>query len=181
MVVAGDSDGFGGGPDYLGEQYDSLRLAATTLNGAAAQSNIGLEAGLANLEDFITLRVNGAAGCSGTNPCIGTSSADARYAGVLQGQLNGLAGGAPALNFNTLGTVTDTLNFFLFAGTGAGAQTPSVRTAYSGLFSLTGNVLSFAGASVVPLPAGVWLLLSGIAGLVTVARRRTGDTTLAAA
>lgn len=176
MVVAGDSDGFGGGPNYTGEQYDSLRLAATSLSSAPVQSNIGLEAGLFNLEDFALLRVNGT--CAGANPCIGTSTADANYAGALQDRLNGLAGGAPALNFATIGSVTDTLNFFLFSGTGGSGSTASIRTAFAGLFSLNPltDTLTFAGNTPpVPLPAAVWLLLSGLVGMFTVSRRRTAE------
>jgi len=173
MVVAGDSFGFGGGPDFTGAQYDSLFLASTALTDPPFQNNAGLEAGLANLDEFVLTRVNNVNGCSGASPCVALSAASPAYAGLLGGQLNGLVGGAPALSFNTTGGVSDTLGFYLFAGSGDVASQNVGKSLYNGTFSLSGNVLSFAAVSAVPLPAAAWLLISGLLGMFSVGRRRT--------
>jgi hypothetical protein len=179
MVVAGDVDGFGGGPNYTGAQYDSLFLASTSLTNPASQNNAGLEGGLFNLDEFIGTRVNNVNGCSGNSPCVATSALQPQYAGLLSTQLNGLVGGAPALSFNTTGGVTDTLGFYLLAGTGDQAGGQVLKTVYAGAWSLAGNILHFASAAPpVPLPAAAWLLLSGLIGMFTVGRRR--NTTAAA-
>jgi hypothetical protein len=63
-------------------------------------------------------------------------------------------------------------NFFYLTGTGTlGHATPTLE----GTMSFSGGVLTFASSNSgapVPLPAAVWLLGSGLAGLVGVGRRR---------
>ncbi len=175
MVVAGDSIGEGGGPDFGGAFYDTLRLAVTSLS-APNQSNIGLAQALQNLNNFIALNVNGPAGGLGGNPLVALNNASPFYTGLLQGNLNAAIGGAAALSFNTLGGIADALNFYLLSGAGDGDATNATRTTYAGTWTLSsaGQLLwNAAGGPQVPLPAAVWLLLSGLMGTFAVGRRRT--------
>jgi len=73
---------------------------------------------------------------------------------------------------NTVLNVGTPQNFFYLTGTGTlGHATPTLE----GTMSFSGGVLTFTSNNTgapVPLPAAVWLLGSGLAGLVGVGRRR---------
>lgn len=73
------------------------------------------------------------------------------------------------VSFNVVGSATDSLMMYNFATSDEG-QSP---VAAGGLWSLdlTGGSISYAALAPVPLPAAVWLFLSGLLGFGAVARR----------
>jgi hypothetical protein len=81
-------------------------------------------------------------------------------------------------SFNAASSVSNSVSFYELAtalgGTSTQIQTP---TQFAGLFSinLSNDTLTYTvpgSTSPVPLPAGVWLLLSGLAGMGVFGRRR---------
>jgi hypothetical protein len=179
MVVAGDSFGFAENPSNPNgfDLFGGLELSVTSLAGDLAQQNGGLESGLANLNNYFGAGWNGT--CLGVAACAASNTPpSAAYAGTLGSQLSDTSG-APAVNFSTVGGISDTMNFFLVSGQGDVLSAFANDTRYTtGQFSLlnvtaNGATLRWGSASVVPLPAAAWLLISGIAGLASVARRRT--------
>lgn len=130
-----------------------------------------------NANNFVT-SLNNVAG----TPDIVTSSADPRDAGSKFGT------GLNFLTFSAAGTTGQALNFYLLSSGARGANTAATATAYqsatTGSFGqwaldIANSTLTYTIAAV-PLPAGVWLLLSGLAGLGVFSRRR-GGAALAAA
>lgn len=109
-----------------------------------------------------------------TNPSYTTSTAAANYANAnYNSSLNTFA-------FNSASSTSNALPFYqLLTAKGAASTTIQAPIAYAGLWSinLSTDMLTYSvpGAAV-PLPAGVWLLLSGLAGLGVLSRRRKGDT-----
>jgi hypothetical protein len=60
---------------------------------------------------------------------------------------------------------------------------PITQTKYAGVFNLDGTghlIYDVPGGQPVPLPAAVWMLLSGLAGFGVVSRRRTAEAAVAA-
>jgi hypothetical protein len=90
----------------------------------------------------------------------------------LYNQASGLWTWNGKTSINTIASVgTTPSNLFFLTGTGStGHATPTLEgtvTFNAGMFTFTSN-----NVSAVPLPAAVWLLGSGLAGLVGVGRRR---------
>jgi hypothetical protein len=123
------------------------------------------------------------ANCANANPCTAATNLDATYAGVgswAEKYGNNLPVSAAA----TVGTA---MGFYLLS------TSSSVPTA-NGTVQRYGNATGFASWLLgtdgsltysvpppsVPLPAAVWLLLSGMVGFGTVARRRKEDASVAA-
>jgi len=114
--------------------------------------------------------------CGTAVPCNATNPADGNYAGTAFSAWNA------SLPVNSGAAIGTAQSFFRAYGVSDLEGDPVVVNQYASLFGdtvvnlSTGGLLTFttpvAGAPI-PLPAAVWLLLSGLAGLGVVGRRRT--------
>ena len=81
-------------------------------------------------------------------------------------------------NFDSTAAIGQNLNFFMLNTVGTGSTTPITVTEYknasgNAVWNLASNgTLTYSAPSAVPVPAAVWLLGSGLIGMVGVARRR---------
>jgi hypothetical protein len=163
--------------DFLGG-VTSTRIVSTGPVGgtvdAGAMNSAGLTAAAGKINDFI-LSVNAA--CT-TNPCTANDPNQGQYAGTSLWADN-FGGG---LGWQATANPGEALGFYLVNAAAGPRPTGAVTTAFQAangsygewLLDVTGN-LTYSVANdtaPVPLPAGVWLLLSGLSGLVTIARRR---------
>lgn len=102
-----------------------------------------------------------------------TNAAAANYANANYGTAEG------QFAFNAASSVSNAVPFYELL-TAKGGTTTAIQTpvTFAGLFSinLATDTLTYtvpgSGTSPVPLPAGVWLLLSGLAGMGVFGRRR---------
>lgn len=159
--------------DSVGGAVSGRRTATTaalgqpfTISGARSRDVA------AAIQTYIDDRIINPNSCNGANPCIATSPSDFQYAGLdsfgaflnLQMPVNASAAVDTALGFYFITSPTTT-------------QQPGVVSAYQASTGFSSWLLSSSGVLTysvppIPLPAAVWLLLSGLAGLVTVGRRR---------
>jgi hypothetical protein len=128
-----------------------------------------------------TGRMIGPQDCNKANSCIGADFNDSKsyantnvFADNLGGTLNGIDA-----SMHTAGFVGTALNFYSVANDTndpfSSATGNATVTKYAGTWLLSSSgVLTYdvSGGAPVPLPAAVWLLLSGIAGVGTISRRR---------
>lgn len=167
--------------DYQGPTSSPLdwQLAYTSSASGIlpAYSGVELANGAASVQGHVG-RVNLA--CGTAAKCDATA-ANAWYPGNLTFTTNLNA----ALPFNTTAGVGTALNFYILTGSSDLLDDPAanVRVANGGNFaswslSAAGTLTYSAGGGTqpVPLPAAVWLLLSGIGGLSAVGRRRRAVT-----
>jgi hypothetical protein len=116
--------------------------------------------------------------CGTANACIATNSTMGQYAGqdAWADKLNG------QLPFSTTAAVGTSLGFYSLTPTGNTPTAGNVHQ-YQTSNGIGTWLLSSAGlltysipgpVGAVPLPAAVWLLLSGLAGFGTVSRRKRG-------
>jgi len=115
-------------------------------------------------------------GVTTTGTCTSTSAADAWNINNIASTKWGANYGIPG-NFNGSGSVGSILNFFFSTAADQIAGNPAAIAQFQGgTWSLSSNdVLTFSGTSAVssvPVPAAIWLLGSGLFGLVGVSRRR---------
>jgi hypothetical protein len=136
-----------------------------------------LQAGTTNNSNFIT-NLNAS---SATNPKTTTTTSDPTYANAnYNSQLN-------ALPYNAAGSVNSALSFFELVSNKATTSIATV-TQYAGTWSinLANDTLTYSVAGgggnppPVPLPAGLWLLLSGLTGMGVLGRRKNTTEAVAA-
>jgi hypothetical protein len=181
-VVAVDSNNSAG----VGDAGSQFRIAATTttLTPSITPQNNATAANKTNL--FIG-QLNG--GCSfGAN----TGSCGSTSPGDLWNVNNGAFGAALGLTgaFSTAAGIGQSLFFLLTANVGSAPTGQAIKTAYLNnlgnpeTWSLQSDgTLVWSGSpsvAAVPVPAAVWLLGSGLMGLIGVARRRDGSKSAAA-
>lgn len=165
-----------GNVQWVVEGANALAAATPTVDITVSSlgkvTGAGVSTVSGKLNTGIASTMNGATACNNVNPCIALNGpSDANYAvnnlgttAMGAAKTSGVAGGA-ALDFyqvvstgSSLGT--QTLNQFASA---AGAATWTLSAAGDLVYSVP---------STVPLPAAVWLLGSGLLGLLGVGRRK---------
>ena len=109
--------------------------------------------------------------CPSTNPCTSVDAQQNAWDASYNGQLNTVAAGS-------VGTA---LGFYQVTGVAGGTNASANVTRFENVSGLGTWLLTTAGeltytiagaTTVVPLPAAVWLLLSGLAGFGAISRRR---------
>lgn len=172
-VAAADSLGNGNNADR--------RILTTGAVGSTANISNSFVRQAADAQNNFLTTVNGTAGCTSGPNCFGDPSSaayggsrpsgfewDTRWNNNLNAGLqNGTVG---------LGSVQ---GFYLYASAENGFQS-AARTAYANsagaatwlLELVDGQALLTYNVAAVPLPAAVWLLLSGLMGLGVISRRR---------
>lgn len=114
---------------------------------------------------------------AGLNPSIATSNSDPNYVGGFS--FSGFATSSSSAFWDNAGDS----QYFYKATRGSSLGTgQAIKSYYAGLFTLseTGFLNYVVATSEVPLPAAVWLLLSGLSGLGVVGRRRAAANVAAA-
>jgi hypothetical protein len=161
-----------GAADFAGG-VASTSLVSTGPVGAEGlfMSASGLTAAAGQMNNFL-LAVN--TGCGAGNPCTANNPDQGQYAG--QSTWADTWGGG--LGWDATANPGTALGFYrVVPGPGA-RPTTAVVTAYQTAGGVYGQwLLDELGhltysVTPVPLPAGMWLLISGLTGLFTVARRR---------
>lgn len=152
------------------------------LNPNAANNGLMLTSGVANpamsviqynglnewIQNILTTNINGSddPADQGLNLAYFGDLNNGLYAGndAIYGSRLGLK-----VPFSAVGSANESLMMYNFAGSDEG-QSP---VAAGGLWALdlTGGALSYAAVAPVPLPAAVWLFLSGLLGFGAIARR----------
>jgi hypothetical protein len=169
MVVAADS---------TGSTFSGRNIATTSALGSTytTTSNARTRDAASAVRNFL----ENTNGCALQTPCIATANDQGTYAG---GTNMGSNLGSQLLQ-SSAGTVGQALGFYLLTtinNLSVGPTAVAVVDVYqstAGAFAqwLLGTdgrlVYSVAGDTVVPLPAAVWLLLSGLLGVGTIGRRR---------
>jgi len=167
-VSAADNTASSG--SFFGKNLETTLLSVGTIRNNTVSTATN------NANNFAASALNGPSGCNGVNPCTAASSADASYAAPASGNWGATYGAG----LSAAGTVDNALNFYsVSAANSSSGVTSAIVTQYANsvgvakwlLTSSGGLTYTLAGTSV-PLPAAVWLLVSGLMGLGTVSRRR---------
>ncbi len=174
--------------DYLrdtGHAYLGSSLLTTLAPGVSTTiRNNAMYGAITAERSFIGGALNGLGGCNGTNPCTAATSADGSYAGAASwgDRYNNQL---PVSAATTVGTA---MGFYQVSASSDSqfnnatvVQYASTTGAAQWLLTADGHLTYTVPGAPVPLPAAVWLLLSGLVGMGTVSRRRNAGTEAAAA
>jgi hypothetical protein len=153
------------------------RIITTGTDPVGNVRNTAVSQVLTNAGTFIASGLNSAGGCNGVNPCTTNNPAAAGFAGQA-GWADKYGG---ALPFSASANAGTSLDFFLLApNSNSGGTTLSPVIKYQNSTGLATWLLSAdgtltytvpGGVGTVPLPAAVWLLMSGLAGFGVIGRR----------
>jgi len=162
----------------ISDTFIGKRLATTAVSNFTIK-NTAFSPAVTNGQSFIASGLNGVGtgACAGGNPCAAATSAEPDYANT------GIFGSKYGNNMpvNASNTVGNSLGFYLVAAnSNSGLNTTAPVTQYknssnSAAWLLTSDgalTYTLQAANTVPLPAAVWLLLSGLAGVGVIGRRR---------
>ena len=153
------------------------RLLTTLDSTPSLLRNSSLSGSLTNAASFMSGGLGGV-DCLGANPCVALSSTEGDYA---DGPNFGANFGGQLTVANAATGVGNALGFYLISATTNTSSGATTVQQYQNSANLAQWLLSSQGvltysldaaATVVPLPAAVWLLLSGLAGVGAVGRRR---------
>jgi hypothetical protein len=154
------------------------RLLTTFEAGPASVRNTALSGALTNAASFMASGLGGV-DCAGGNPCVALSGSAGDYADGANFGAN--FGGSLAVASAATGVGTPLGFYLITATTNSGGTATAQLQQYQNSANLAQWLLTSAGnlkytldaaATVVPLPAAVWLLLSGLAGVGVIGRRR---------
>lgn len=164
-VSAGDLPGTG---TFTGRQL----MTTMALGSDPAIRNNAVTTGINNLYQVIFNQMAPATSdCAGGNPCIALSPSEGDYVGAGQWGTSYGTNGVIAAS----GTIGTALGFYLLSPSSNSALGLATDTMYAANGTPAQWFLSADGHltySTVPLPAALWLLLSGVAGLGVVSRRK---------
>jgi hypothetical protein len=156
--------------DNLGAVADTALATTSALGSSPTILNSAVTSALGAIQS-LTATMNSTSGCT-ANPC---TNVDAQPA--LSGTYLASASIAPTASVGTA------LGFYLLDVTGSAFGSGADELRYQNsptsfgqwLLSSTGNLKYSIGsvATVVPVPAAIWLLLSGLGGIGVLGRRRT--------
>ena len=145
----------------------SIRVATTVGTGITTVNNSQLNS-TANSISNVVIANNATAG----NPDVNTTAQAGNDTRDKLSTSYGIVG------FSWTGALSDTLAMYLYSNTGnqlSGSSNAASGTQYAGLWTLNlaNDTLSYSVAptSTVPVPAALWLLLSGLSGLGVIGRR----------
>jgi hypothetical protein len=160
----------------------SLDLSNPIYNTNELAGNVIGAAGAITL-NWTQDRMNLANVCARVNPCVGTDFNDVKSFANPIG--NNYAGNLAAFSgFSSAGSIGSTLSFYALTANTVSDIFSAVASAekYLGTWSLSSEgLLSYnVAGSEVPVPAALWLLLSGLTGMGVVGRRRKGAALAAA-
>lgn len=174
--------------DYLrnstADAYLGSSLLTTLAPGVSTTiRNNAMYGAITAERSFIGGALNGAGGCAGLNPCVANQATDGSYAGAAawgdrynnQLPVSAAASVGTAMGFYQVSASSN--NQFANATVMQYANATGIA---QWLLGADGHLTYSLGGAPVPLPAAVWLLLSGLVGMGTVSRRRTTDTAVAA-
>jgi len=178
------------GSDLANIQYNVT--AASVDGGAINQRQLlttGAAGGIGNVQNnaaaggaaasLTFVNTNITAGCGTVNSCIALDSTQTQYAGQASwgNKLNG------QLPFITTAAVGTALGFYSLTPTSTSPPALATKHQYANATGIgtwllgTDGTLTYSipgPVGEVPLPAAVWLLLSGLAGFGAVSRRKVG-------